>query len=117
MTNTVQTVATSTFVRQWQAWHREHERRTGDRHGFLAVTSLNWLTPDPQRFPDAPGEWSSDADGVHVELADGEELLVDGTLITRRHDFGIIPERDSVNVGWGDVVIEVAKRGGFDIVR
>jgi len=109
------------FAHQWRAWHAEHEARIGDPHGFLAVTSINWLTDTPQRFPDAPGTWTSDARGVHVVLADGDQIVVDGEAVRGAHDFGVIPERDGRTVGWTDgekqVVIEVAKRGGYDIVR
>jgi uncharacterized protein (DUF1684 family) len=109
--------AVDTFTEQWQEWHRRHETARADRHGFLAITGLHWLTEEPQRFPDAPGEWSTGSDGVIVELRDGEELVVDAAPIRGRHRFGVLPERGGVTVGWGDAAIEVAKRGGHDIVR
>src|SRR4051794_37583692 len=102
---------------QWQQWHAEHERRLADPHGFLAVTSLNFLTAAPQRFPDAPGEWSTGPDGPVVELDEGETLTVDGAEVTGRHAFGVIAERGGINAVAGDAVIEVARRGGFDVVR
>jgi uncharacterized protein len=105
------------FTAGWQAWHRGHEARLSDPHGFLAITSLNWLTEEPQRFPDAPGEWSTGPDGVVVDLAAAEELLIGGSPVRGRHRFGPIPERGGVNAVWGDAVIEVARRGGSDIVR
>ena len=105
------------FTADWIAWHARHEARLADPHGFLAVTSLHWLTGTPQRFDDAPGAWHTGQDGVTVELAGGEELLVDGAAVRGRHSFGVIPERGGVNAIWGDAVIEVAKRGGHDIVR
>jgi hypothetical protein len=105
------------FAAQWADWHRGHEAARAGEHGFLAITSLNWLTDEPQRFADAPGEWSTGPDGVVVVLADGESLTVDGTPVTGRYAFGVIAERDSVYPEWGDAVIEVAKRGGNDIVR
>jgi len=105
------------FTAAWQAWHRGQEARLSDPHGFLAITSLNWLTEEPQRFPDAPGIWSTGPDGVVVDLAAGEELLIDGSPVRGRHCFGLIPERGGVNAVWGDAVIEVARRGGSDIVR
>jgi uncharacterized protein (DUF1684 family) len=105
------------YAEEWAEWHRRHEAIIGDKHGFLSITSINWLDGNRQRFPDAPGEWSTDSDGVHVDLADGEEITVDGVITRGRHDFGVVPERASITVGWGDAVIEVAKRGGFDIVR
>ena len=102
---------------EWARWHAEHERRLADPHGFLAVTSLNFLTAEPQRFPDAPSTWSTGPDGPVVELADGETLTVHGAKVTGRHAFGVIAERGGIDAVAGDAVVEVARRGGFDIVR
>ncbi|WP_227981550.1 DUF1684 domain-containing protein [Nocardia spumae] len=106
-----------TFTTEWQAWHRRQEAQLSDRHGFLAITGLHWLTETPQRFGDAPGAWSTGTDGVVVVLDEGEELSIDGDPVRGRYAFGVIPERGGVNAVWGDAVIEVAKRGGNDIVR
>jgi uncharacterized protein (DUF1684 family) len=109
--------AVDDFTAQWQAWHRRHQERLADPHGFLAITSLNWLAEEPQRFADAPGAWSTGPDGVVVDLAEGEELVIDSVPVRGRYSFGVIPERGGVNAVWGDAVIEVAKRSGNDIVR
>ncbi|MCI3275138.1 DUF1684 domain-containing protein [Streptomyces cylindrosporus] len=114
---TVQDVDRVSFAAEWQEWHRQKEEVLSGPHGFLAITSLRWLTEEPARFEDAPGAWSATADGVVVELAEDEEVTVEGQRVRGRHDFGVLPERGSVYVGWGDAVIEVAKRGGHDIVR
>ncbi|WNI20787.1 DUF1684 domain-containing protein [Streptomyces sp. ITFR-16] len=114
---TVQDTDRVSFVQQWEEWHRAHEEVLAAPHGFLAITSLHWLSPEPARFDDAPGAWSSTADGVVVELADGEELVIDGTKAVGRYDFGVLAERSGVNAVAGDAVIEVARRGGHDIVR
>ena len=116
---TVQDTTTdlAAFTHDWQEWHTGQEARLADPHGFLAITSLNWLSTEPQRLPDAPGAWSSGADGVVVVLDEGEELVVDGTPVHGEHRFGVLPERGGVDAVWGDAVIEVAKRGGHDIVR
>jgi uncharacterized protein (DUF1684 family) len=106
-----------TFTTEWQEWHRRQEAHLSDPHGFLAITSLHWLTETPQRFDDAPGAWSTGADGVVVVLDEGEELVVDDAPVRGRYGFGVVPERGGVNAVWGDAVIEVAKRGGHDIVR
>jgi hypothetical protein len=114
---TAHAIGTEAFTREWEDWHREHETRRADRHGFLAITGLHWLTGEPQRFTDAPGAWSTGPDGVIVTLDDGEELLVDGTPVRGEHRFGVIPERGGVIAASGDAAIEVARRGGHDIVR
>ena len=72
---TIQQTDAERFAQQWRKWHTQHEERIGDRHGFLAVTSINWLGQTPQRFEDAPGEWSTDATGVHVTLAGRQPAL------------------------------------------
>ncbi|MEU6546305.1 DUF1684 domain-containing protein [Streptomyces sp. NPDC046859] len=105
------------FTAAWEEWHRQKDASLAREHGFLAVTGLHWLDAEPRRFPDAPGSWWTDADGVGVELAEGEELVVGGTPVRGRHGFGVIPERGGVEAVWGDAVIEVAKRGGQDLIR
>jgi uncharacterized protein (DUF1684 family) len=105
------------FEQSWQEWYQGHQRILGGPHGFLAITSLHWLPADPQRFADAPGEWSTGPDGVRVVLADGESLELDGVVLTGEHNFGVIAERASLFPTWGDAAIEVAKRGGHDIIR
>ncbi len=114
---TVQDVDRTAFEQDWADWHRQHEAALADEHGFLAITSLNWLTAEPQRFPDAPGSWRTGAGGVTVELGEGEELVIDGTRVAGSYAFGPIPERGGVSAIAGDAVIEVARRGGHDIVR
>ncbi|GAB3864635.1 DUF1684 domain-containing protein [Micromonospora andamanensis] len=112
------TVDTDSFVREWQDWHRRHEATLADPHGFLAVTGLHWLGPAPQRFRDAPGAWHVDDDGgVVVVLVPGEEIIVDGRRVTGRHAFEPIAERASVVVGVDGGVVEVAHRGGHEILR
>jgi len=114
---TVREMDRTPFAAQWQTWHSEHETRLADPHGFLSVTSLRWLDANPTRFEDAPGAWSTGHEGVTVELADGERLTIDGVEVDGTYSFGVIEERDSVFAGFGDAVVEVAKRGGYDIVR
>jgi len=109
--------APETFTAQWEAWHRRHEEIMGARHGFLSITNIHWLDAGPQRFDDAPGTWSTGPDGVTVALDEGEELIVDGQAHAGRHDFGVIPERASRFAYWGDNAVEVAKRGGHDLIR
>jgi uncharacterized protein (DUF1684 family) len=107
----------SGFTDHWFRWRQQREAVLTHRHGFLAITSINWLSAAPQRFDDAPGTWWTDGDGVHVELSDAEHLELDGRSVTGRHRVGDIPEGDDVMLPWGDAVIEVARRGGDYIVR
>lgn len=106
------------FAADWQRWHDQHEQARADQHGFLAVTGLHFLTDEPQRFDRAPGRWWTDEQGVHVRLGAGETLQHDGRWRSDEQvDFGVLPERGGVTVGFEEGVIEVAKRGGADIIR
>ena len=105
------------FAADWAAWHEQHADRLAAPDGFLAITSINWLSETPARFPDAPGEWAADDSGVTVDLAPGEELTLDGAVITGRHHFGRIPERGGLFPADPAGVYEVARRGGNDILR
>jgi len=106
-----------TFEQEWADWRQRHEAALADPHGFLAITSINWLSAEPQSFADAPGVWQAGPDGVTVEILDDEELVADGVALHGRHSFGVIPERGGYFPVSGNAVIEVARRGGYDIVR
>jgi uncharacterized protein (DUF1684 family) len=54
---------------------------------------------------------------VVVDLAEGESLVVDGATVTGRHRFGVLPERGGEVASFDNGVVEVAKRGGADILR
>ncbi|KAB1657337.1 DUF1684 domain-containing protein [Pseudoclavibacter chungangensis] len=106
------------FALAWGEWHDEHERRRADPHGFLAVTTIEFLDAEPRRVEGVPGLWSTSEAGPVVELdADDEPLELDGVTLSGRHEFGPIAERDGLLLRSGDTVVELAKRGGHDIVR
>lgn len=109
------------YGRDWEEWHRAHEERRADPLGFLAITGLHWLSAEPVDLPDAPGRWTTGPEGPVVELDAGEELRLGGETITGRHAFGPLAERGGLTLAFRDSevegAIEVARRGGFDIVR
>lgn len=106
------------FLAAWREWRAEREAAVAAPHGFLAITGLHWLAPEPTRYPDAPGVWrDTGAEGVVVELAAGEELTVAGRRLTGRHAFGRVGERAPVHAAFGDRVLELARRGGQHVLR
>ncbi|GAB1339463.1 hypothetical protein ACE1SV_60530 [Streptomyces sp. E-15] len=42
---------------------------------------------------------------------------MDGTVVRGRYAFGVVPERGSRYADWGDARLEVARRGGHDLLR
>jgi uncharacterized protein (DUF1684 family) len=109
-------MSTDEFTVRWEDWHREHEERRARPHGFLAITGLHWLSEEPARFDDAPGAWSGDANGVRVDLDEGETLVVEGVRVSGRYDFGAVDERGMAALD-GTTLIEVCRRDGQFMIR
>ena len=38
---TISEVSELSFTEDWANWHKQHEAMLADKHGFLAITSLN----------------------------------------------------------------------------
>jgi uncharacterized protein len=102
---------------EWGEWREERERQLARPLGLLAATGMHWLTRDPTRFDDVPGAWSSDNDGVHVDLADGETLTLADVTLSGPHNFGVLEDGPSVMAQFDDAVVEIATRNGRDMIR
>ncbi|WP_084151988.1 GNAT family N-acetyltransferase [Nocardioides halotolerans] len=106
------------FVAEWRAWHDAREERLRDPHGWLSITAIHWPTSVPQRFADAPGEWSADGARATVSLGPGETLQPpDGPVLAAGvHVLGPLDDL-GVRLGFGDAVVQVAEREGRVILR
>lgn len=106
------------FTTGWYAWREQNEARRRDPHGFLAYSAIYSLSDAPRRFPNVPGEWTAGPDGPTVVLEDSEMLIIDETQVVGRHTFAPVAEREFRRAArFGDVIVELSKRGGIDLVR
>ena len=105
------------FAADWRRWHRQRLQGLSAPHGFLAVTDLHWLTSDPTRYDGIPGQWWVTHDWLFVDLGADESLFLNGKPVSGVQKLGSIAERDGFNLGHGETLIEVAKRGGKYILR
>jgi uncharacterized protein len=111
-------VVDSEYIAAWQAWRDDLEGRRQDPYGFLAYSAIFKLGTEPTRFPGVPGVWSTSEDGPFVILSAGETLAVGDETITGQHQFAPVIEREFRRAARaGDVVIELSKRGGQDLLR
>jgi uncharacterized protein (DUF1684 family) len=99
------------FTVAWQDWHRERERVLAEPHGWLSITSLNWLTESPQRFDGVPGTWHEADGSATVAVSDDDELLVDGEA-----RFELVDSGPGELIDAGERKVEVARRTGY-VVR
>ena len=111
--------AVTTFETDWQEWHSARERDLATPHGWLSLTSFHWLPEAPTQLEGLPGRFSV-VDGQAVLEASVEDgyrvrenrLPVDGIVRAQ------VAEARSLE--WlirGDVVVELALRGGRYAIR
>jgi len=73
---------------------------------FLSVTSINWLSEDPQTFTDVTGKW----------WAIGHEVYTDG-FEGQGEQHWTVKVRDEFTVPMTGGVLEIASRGGQIVLR
>ncbi|MBW0089930.1 DUF1684 domain-containing protein [Pseudonocardia sp. KRD-184] len=105
----------------WDAWHSDREEQLRTAHGWLSLTALHWLTPEPSTVEGLPGLWSATPDGVVVTASTADGLFVrgvrgplpvDGTAVL--HPVNGLP---GSLVEVGDKVVEIARRTDAHVLR
>ena len=118
MSTTVTSNDLSAYLRSWNAAREERERQRRDPYGYVSYAGFHKLTEVAVSVDGIPGRWSTGPDGPVVQLAAGEELSVDGRAVTGTHRFTVLREREFRRAAQvGDVVVELSKRGGQDLLR
>ncbi|GAA3599713.1 DUF1684 domain-containing protein [Klugiella xanthotipulae] len=143
MTDIIAPSTPGSFASDWAAWHEQHEAQRASEHGFLAVSDLVWLGPDPVRVAGIPGRWAvtggtGSADGAVTGAGDAAERVTvtvdpaedhrpsaeplpdlsrNGVAVRGTLTLDPLAEGTGVNLRAGDIVVEVARRGGRYIVR
>lgn len=118
MSPTLTPVDSAAYVENWKAAREAKEQQRRNPCGFLAYAGFHKLATAPVRFESIPGRWSTGAGGPQVQLSESEELLVDGQVVTGSHQFAPVAEREfrrAANAG--EVILELSKRGGQDLLR
>lgn len=107
----------TTAEQEWQAWRAGREADLARPHGWLSLTALHWLGPDPSVLPGLPGVWWQDAAAIWA--APGEEpvtgdapgpLTVDGAPL--REAVAVLDgDGPSRTVRAGELLVEPLHRG------
>ncbi len=108
------TASTTRFAADWQEWHDTRERDLAAPLGWLSITRLEWLGPEPERFEGFAGTWRHDGEAAYVAAEPGEQIDLGGAPERR---FVLHPTGPGELVAAGDRRIEVAHRGDGYIIR
>jgi uncharacterized protein (DUF1684 family) len=111
-------------LERWQRFRTNRDKALAARHGWLTLTSFQWLDAQPSGVELAPGLWSTDGTTAALTAAAQEGLtlvetgeLVDGTITA-----ALVDEESLMWVQFGgadgqQVVVELAMRAGRYAVR
>jgi len=118
MSPTLTSAASTSYVDNWKAAREAKEQQRRNPYGFLSYAGFHKLATAPASFEGIPGRWSTGADGPQVQLSEGEKLLVEGQVVTGSHQFAPVAEREFRRAACaGEVILELSKRGGQDLLR
>jgi uncharacterized protein len=119
MSPTPTSVDSASYVDSWQAAREAKEQQRRNPYGFLSYAGFHKLAAAPASFAGIPGRWSTGTGGPQVQLAESERLVVDGQVVTAgAHQFAPVAEREFRRAAYaGEVILELSKRGGQDLLR
>ncbi|WP_341395710.1 DUF1684 domain-containing protein [Arthrobacter sp. G119Y2] len=108
----------------WLAFRSARNRELGQEHGWLTLTSLQWLTPVPAPAEGLPGLWSGTETEAALSAAVGNGLTlvesgtaVDGTVTVSLEDEESLLWVQFGGSDGGRIVVELARRGGRYALR
>ncbi|MBP3045120.1 DUF1684 domain-containing protein [Arthrobacter jiangjiafuii] len=109
---------------QWLRFRAARNKDLAQAHGWLTLTSLQWLLDDPAALDGVPGLWSGTDTGavLSASTADGLVLVETGQPVTGTVTATLADEESLLWVRYGghdggQVVVELARRGGRYAVR
>jgi uncharacterized protein (DUF1684 family) len=118
MTQTLSSTDSVAYLDAWNAAREARDQQRREPYSYLSYAGFFKLGTGAAGFDGVPGRWRTGPDGPAVELADGEQLIVDGEVVTGSHQFAPVREREFRRAAQsGDVIIELSKRGGQELLR
>ncbi|WP_104043171.1 DUF1684 domain-containing protein [Arthrobacter sp. ZGTC412] len=111
-------------VERWQRFRDNRNKALAARHGWLTLTSFQWLEDSPAAVELVPGLWSTDGTTAVLTAvpADGLSLVDTGEALKGTVSAALADEESLMWVQFGgaggtQVVVELAMRGGRYAVR
>ncbi|HEU4666479.1 MAG TPA: DUF1684 domain-containing protein [Arthrobacter sp.] len=111
-------------VERWQRFRDNRNKALAARHGWLALTSFQWLEDSPAAVELAPGLWSTDGTTAALTAvpADGLSLVESGEAVAGTISAVLSDEESLMWVQFGgpggdQVVVELAMRAGRYAIR
>ncbi|CCQ47573.1 conserved hypothetical protein [Pseudarthrobacter siccitolerans] len=111
-------------VERWQRFRDNRNKALAARHGWLTLTSFQWLEDSPAAVELVPGLWSTDGTTASLTAVpeDGFSLVGTGQPVAGTITAALADEESLMWVQFGGedgarVVVELAMRGGRYAIR
>jgi uncharacterized protein (DUF1684 family) len=111
-------------LERWQRFRTNRNKALGERHGWLTLTSFQWLDTQPSAVELAPGLWWTDGATAALTAAaqDGLTLVETGEAVDGTITASLADEESLMWVQFGgtdgqQVVVELAMRAGRYAIR
>ncbi|MDW5328914.1 DUF1684 domain-containing protein [Plantactinospora sp. KLBMP9567] len=103
------------FVKEWRSWRAGWEQFLSQPHGWLAVTSLNWVDTTPREYTGQPGLWWQEGNILYVD-PQGQTMSYGDESFTEVRGLDLSATPDDVRISAGDIQIGVTYRGQYLLV-
>jgi uncharacterized protein (DUF1684 family) len=117
-------IAAPAQLERWQRFRTNRNKALATRHGWLTLTSFQWLESEPSAVDLAPGLWSTDGTTAALTAAtqDGLTLVATGEPVVGTISADLTNEDSLMWVQYGgadgqQVVVELAMRADRYAIR
>lgn len=116
---TINTAELDRLTQRWERFRTGRNTSLAEPHGWLTLTSLQWLPPVPSRLSGVPGLWSFE--GTTATLTAGADdhltLVESGEPVIGTVTASLADEESLMWVASGTVVVELGVRANRYMVR
>ncbi|MGA7204632.1 MAG: DUF1684 domain-containing protein [Specibacter sp.] len=116
---TVQTADLTRLTDRWDRFRAGRATALATEHGWLTLTSFQWLPSAPAELEGLPGQWSTDGTtaSLTVGAEDGLTLVSSGEAVAGTISASLENEASLMWVQFGSVVVELGMRANRYMIR
>lgn len=102
---------------EWQSWRAERNQDLAEPDGWLSLVSFEELGPDFAPLQHFPGLWRCVDGVVEATFTADDQVSVEGNGVEGTGRIELAEDESDFSLGHGELVAEVAVRGGRHVVR
>ncbi|MEO6531023.1 MAG: DUF1684 domain-containing protein [Specibacter sp.] len=107
------------LTQRWERFRQGRNTALAAPHGWLTLTSFQWLPPVPQPLAGVPGLWSVEGTTAHLTAAAGDHLTLveSGEAVVGTISAQLADEESIMWVKSGSIVVELGMRANRYMIR